>query len=83
MSPLYLNVSELRAKTGLSISTIRRRMSDGTLRYLQPGGPRTRVLFPLDAIEPERTSENLETKPTARSGPQPRWLGRSEERAPT
>ena len=79
-----LNIDELSAKSGLSLSTLRRRLREGKLPYLQPGGPRTRVLFPADILDRlvNQTPAILASQPdavtlpkpasTAR-GPQPRW----------
>lgn len=47
----YIDIADLAARTGLSISTINRLKSRGKIPYYQPGGKRARVLFPLDAIE--------------------------------
>jgi len=47
----YLDIVELSVATGLSISTINRLKKQGKIPCYQPGGPRTRVLFPADAIE--------------------------------
>jgi predicted DNA-binding transcriptional regulator AlpA len=47
----YLKLAELIAISGLSDATIRRRIKDGSLPYFQPGGPKTVLLFPPDALE--------------------------------
>lgn len=47
----YLKLNELVQVSGLSEATIRRRVKDGGLPFHQPGGPRTILLFPVDAIE--------------------------------
>src|ERR1700676_619988 len=49
--PKYLNYEELRDQTGLSLSTLRRLVKAGRLPFFQPGGPRTRIIFPADVIE--------------------------------
>lgn len=47
----YLSLDELSAVSGLSASTLRRRVRDGTLPVIQPGGRRTRLLFRIDVLE--------------------------------
>src|SRR5213078_4633777 len=47
----YLTYDELSKITGISLSTLRRRVKDGSIPCIQPGGPRTRVVFPLDVLD--------------------------------
>lgn len=47
----YIDIVELAARTGLSISTINRLKKRGKIPFYQPGGRRARVLFPPNAIE--------------------------------
>ena len=47
----YLTIQELRGLSGWSLSTIRRRVRDGSIPVIQPGGPRTRMLFPADVLD--------------------------------
>ena len=55
-----LSIKELRDRTGFSVSTLRRRVKDGTLAKFQPGGPRTRMAFHPDAsIKLRRKTLNL------------------------
>lgn len=92
---LYVSPAEFSSASGLSMSTVRRYLSDGRLPKAQPGGHRGRILIPLTALEillvdhqalasePATTTVNAtsvrapEKPPTALSGPQPRWLNRS------
>jgi hypothetical protein len=82
-----LTIVELSAATTLSVSTLRRLYTRGLIVGYQPGGPRTRVVFPPDSIEqavkamltasataPEPTPE---TATAPRRGPRPKWLGNS------
>jgi excisionase family DNA binding protein len=55
----YINVVELAERTGLSISTINRLKSRGKISFYQPGGKRTRVLFPLNTVERAVSSQTL------------------------
>jgi hypothetical protein len=47
----YLTLLEFSALTGLSPATVRRYLKSGKLRYLQPAGPRGRILIPADTLE--------------------------------
>src|SRR6516225_2482345 len=49
--PRYLTLAELSAQTTLSESTLKRLCQKGAIPFYQPGGPRTRIVFPPDAIE--------------------------------
>jgi len=80
----YLTTPELAAQTGLSISTIRRLVSSGRLRPIQPGGPRHRLVFLANAIEqinPEiQTPEDPVGSPVkSPRGPAPRWRGKLKQ----
>lgn len=46
-----LTIAELNRLSGLSISTLRRRVADGSLPVIQPGGPRTRMTFLPNVLE--------------------------------
>jgi hypothetical protein len=85
----YCDFEEFARLTGLSVSTLKRRKRDGSLFYFQPGGPRSRVLIPRDAIErvlsqpklavnvPEKPSPaHLNTKTPRLPGPLPKWAQR-------
>lgn len=47
----YLDIKELKARTGLSVATLHRLKRQGKLPHFQPAGPGGRLLFPPDAIE--------------------------------
>src|SRR5947209_8719227 len=47
----FLTITELAEQTGISVSTLQRLRRKGAIPCFQPGGPRTRVVFPPDAIE--------------------------------
>ncbi len=46
-----LSYAELSQRTGISVPTLRRRVEEGKLPFFQPGGPRTRIVFPPDVVE--------------------------------
>lgn len=46
-----ITIEELAKLSGLSLSTLRRRVADGSLPVIQPGGHRTRMLFLPDVLE--------------------------------
>jgi excisionase family DNA binding protein len=46
-----LSYAELSKRTGISVPTLRRRVDEGKLPFFQPGGPRTRIVFPADVVE--------------------------------
>ena len=82
-----LSYEEVRAQTGLSLSTLRRRVQEGTVPFMQPGGPRTRVFFPPDIVErllqqaqrepapsPAALPFQAATDATAHRGPKPKWM---------
>ena len=54
----YVDIGELAARTGMSPSTINRLKKQGKIPFYQPGGKRTRVLFPPDAIEQASSSQS-------------------------
>lgn len=45
-----LPVNEYARRSSMSISTIRRRIRDGSLPAWQPGGPGTRLLIPVACL---------------------------------
>lgn len=57
----YLSLEELSALTGLSVSTLRRRVRDGSLPTWQPGGRRTRLLFPLELVDAAMSAVSSDT----------------------
>ena len=82
----YLSLAQLAKVTGLSTSTLTRRFKEGKLFGFQPGGPRTRIVFPRNAldlaIQPVLQGRSLQTTSSSRlSGPAPRWAqgGRQQQ----
>lgn len=49
--PDYIFVEEFVERSGLSLVTVRRYIRDGKIPYIQPGGPRSRILIPRDVLE--------------------------------
>jgi excisionase family DNA binding protein len=47
----HLSVRETAAMLGVHPDTVRRRIADGSLAALQPGGPGTAVRVPAAALE--------------------------------
>jgi len=87
-SPQFHSPEQFSAASGLSIATIRRYLRDRKLPFVQPGGPRGRILIPADALarlampqlvrpaEPVGTETPAEKPPVApvpRPGPVPAW----------
>ena len=76
----YMDLYQLAAHTGFSVSTINRLRRKGKIPYHQPGGPGTKIVFPHDAIERvyEPSGEVVITSPTSAAGsqrgPKPKWL---------
>jgi len=66
---LYLKLPEFCRLTGLSASTVRRRVSDGSIPVKQPGGPNHILLFATDALmhasSTPRTSPSVADSPKA------------------
>jgi hypothetical protein len=83
----FVSIEELSEATTLSISTLRRLFKRGLLVGYQPGGPRSRIIFPIDAIEKAPKAATVESKsvpgesspPSANSkrGPRPKWMDMS------
>lgn len=73
--PRYLTLAQLSALTTLSQTTLKRLFKRGRIPGYQPGGPRTRILFPHDAIEQAGKVEKtpLHHQTGKLSGPTPRW----------
>ncbi|KAA0134462.1 helix-turn-helix domain-containing protein [Gimesia chilikensis] len=77
-----LSIEEVSDIISLSISTIRRRIRDGSIPAIQPGGKGTKLLIPKEWINQQATtpqSSRLEPSSSGRhqrksiSGPPPRW----------
>ena len=45
----FLSPAEFSSHSGISLSTVWRYLADGLLPKVQPGGPRCRVLIPIEA----------------------------------
>jgi hypothetical protein len=85
----YLSYSELSKLSGFSESTLSRRARDGAIQKIQPGGPRTRVVFRRDVLDqlpkvspatcpPTRTPAGTSDTPAENPspslpGPRPLW----------
>jgi len=65
----YVDIVELAARTRVSMSTINRLKRRGRIPFYQPGGKRTRVLFPLNAIEGVISSQTPADARLPASGP--------------
>ncbi|MBL8826022.1 MAG: helix-turn-helix domain-containing protein [Planctomycetaceae bacterium] len=87
-SPRFVDIKELSQQSGLSVSTITRLKNAGQIPFYQPGGKRSRVLFPIDAIEaggsptmpPIPVTETPHQSPDRRKGPTPLWKKRLDDR---
>lgn len=78
--PPLLTLKQVCARTQYSSATIRRRVKDGQIPYLQPAGKRGHLRFPADVVE---RLLQLPTTPLEReadqaapglAGPRPRWM---------
>jgi hypothetical protein len=65
----YLSPAEFSECSGLSLATIYRRVRDRSLPSAQPGGPRTQVLIPIDALRPAARPTESEPRPSASAVP--------------
>jgi excisionase family DNA binding protein len=85
--PRYLTIEEFSHLSTLSIPTLRRLVKKGALPVIQPGGPRTRMLFRADALEqpthaptdPRSGNDSAAEEPVKNKlpGPKPQWQRRS------
>lgn len=64
---LYLKLPEFCRLTGLSASTVRRRVRDGSIPCFQPGGPDHVLLFKIDALK--HASSSPRTSPSGADSP--------------
>jgi excisionase family DNA binding protein len=78
----YLSPLEFARLTGLSLSTVHRRIRDKSLPVWQPGGRRTAVRIHRSALTTSHQPPDpsaveapspAEAAPSPRCGPQPRW----------
>jgi excisionase family DNA binding protein len=86
----YLKIKDFIALSGLSDSTVRRRVRDGSLPAVQIGGKGKKLLIPADALDPvcdpispielEKPAAVFSTATPAESladkhnGPRPKWM---------
>jgi excisionase family DNA binding protein len=86
----YLSLAQFSTYSGLSQSTLRRRIRDGSLPAIQPGGPGTRLVIPRDALDRLRRQPPLlgggseggpraalpatSDQPRHLPGPRPSWI---------
>ena len=82
-NPRYVLFDDVVSLTGLSPSTIRRRIREGNIKSHQPGGPRTRRLFDASTLgflkskEIEAATENRHRnsdRPKKLPGPAPKFM---------
>jgi hypothetical protein len=66
-TPEYISITKLSAISGLSVSTLRRRVKDGSLPVIQPGGRRSRLLFRRDVLDTLSTVAHESTSTPAPS----------------
>jgi hypothetical protein len=64
----YISLAQLSAISGLSASTLRRRIKDGSLPVIQPGGRRSRLLFRRDVLDTLSAVAREATSTSASSG---------------
>ena len=65
----YLSPAEFSRLSGLSRATVYRRIRDRSLPSAQPGGPRTRVLIPIDALRPAARPTESEARSMTSTAP--------------
>jgi len=85
--PQYLTIKQSASHYGLSETTIRRRVQDGSLPSVQTGGKGKKILIPSQALiaftaanrnldppaMPAEAAPIASSKPPPRRGPRPRW----------
>lgn len=73
----YLTVREFADRFPVSEKTVRRRIDDGSLPHIQPGGKNTKLLIPEDAFALLQNAASHGTRdecePKARPGRLPRF----------
>jgi hypothetical protein len=74
MMARYVSLGQLSELSGLSASTLRRRIRDGSPQVFQPGGPGTRLLFRPDVLEiplrsQDRAGSITDTHPSLSDAP--------------
>jgi hypothetical protein len=66
----YLSPREYSTLTGLSMATVQRRLSTKQIPFFQPGGRRSRVLIPVDALQAQAEETGPEPSTNGSAGPQ-------------
>ncbi len=78
--PDFLSPAEFSHLSGFSLATIRRRIADGTLPFLQPGGKRTAVRIPRSVLSSPVTTTAGVSAPAAKTSHsparRPNWMRR-------
>ncbi len=88
----FYSPRQFAAFSGLALATIRRYLAEGRLPFVQPAGPRGRVLIPRDAlgtVAPQAVAPVASHAPQSAlrpsraasrpAGPLPRWLRRAHQ----
>jgi hypothetical protein len=65
-----LTIEDLERLSGLSVSTLRRRIADGSLPVIQPGGHRTRMAFLPNVLELLSQPRQRITQPASAETPE-------------
>ena len=69
MEPKYLSVEQFATLHAISVTTVRRRLDDGTLRSIQLGGKGHKHLIPRDALLASPSSPSALTGNKSDEGP--------------
>lgn len=69
----YIDVRELSARSGRSVSSLRRDVKNGRIEAFQPAGPGGKLLFRPDAIEHCKRGDQ-DSRPAPLSGCRPKWM---------
>ena len=75
---LWTTIKKFASLCGASEKTVRRWVEGKALPFAQPGGPRTRILIPMDALERITSPARERPEPAASGGSQrrgrrPQW----------
>lgn len=78
MGKVYVDIRELSALTGRSVTSLRRDVRMGRIQAFQPAGPGGKLLFRPDAIE--NTDERAAPPRTSQlAGRRPKWMAQCNE----
>jgi hypothetical protein len=70
-----LTIRELSARSGISITQLRRLANSGRIAFFQPGGRGGKLLFPPDAIEKSgQPQPEIEATGLPLAGRRPLWM---------